>query len=73
MQNFRYINTIKNKNGKLREWEEYDILEQYENICWSNEVSDNYHNEIINKGLMIKDKESNEERSRIQKNIQKIS
>lgn len=33
MEHFKYVNIIRKPNGKLRDWEEYDILSRYEIEC----------------------------------------
>lgn len=33
MEHFRYIDVIRNPSGKLRSYEEYNILERYERLC----------------------------------------
>lgn len=44
MLNYKYINPIRCKNGKLREWKDYDYLERLERkldvIGYSYEIKD---------------------------------
>jgi len=33
LRNFQYINVVRDKQGKLRSWEEYDRYAKAENFC----------------------------------------